>query len=172
MSKVITETERLLIREFNLDDAQDVFEFNANEEVNRYTGDAGVVKTLEDAKGIITNIWLKEYKEHGYARWAVVLKETNKVIGFCGFKCETRFEGTDIGYRFPPEYWGKGYATEANQACLDYAKEHMDLTHILGDVVQENLGSINVLKKLGFSYQSQYEEAGFKLNRYELFLKD
>lgn len=171
MGKIITETARLIIREFDLGDVQDVFEFSANEEVTRYTGDAGAVKTLEDAKGIITDIWLKEYKEHGYARWAVVLKETNKVIGFCGFKCETRFEGTDIGYRFPPEYWGKGYATEANQACLDYAKEHMELDQIFGDAVDENLGSINVLKKLGFKYKEEYQELGFNVHRYELFLK-
>ncbi|MGS0728094.1 GNAT family N-acetyltransferase, partial [Shewanella sp. 0m-11] len=76
MSKLITETPRLIIREFNLDDVQAVYDFNADERVNLYTGDAGVVKSLADAERIIRDIWLNEYLQFGYARWAVVLKES------------------------------------------------------------------------------------------------
>ena len=170
--KIITETERLIIREFNLGDAQAVLHFNTPEEVNRFTGDAGLCESLIDAENIITDIWLKEYQAHGFARWAIVLKETNTVIGFCGFKKETRIDGVDIGYRLHPDYWGKGYATEANQACIEYAKKNMDLNHVLGDVVHENTASANVLKKLGMGFQSQYQEMGFEVDRYEIFLKD
>ena len=158
MSKIITETQRLIIREFNLKDAQAVYLFNAPEEVNRFTGDAGMCNSIEDAEKIIRNIWLKEYQQFGYGRWAVVLKESDEVIGFCGFKNDSRIKAVDIGYRFHPEYWGKGYATESNLACIEYARQHMNLNHVLGDAVAENLGSINVLLKLGMSYISQYQE--------------
>ncbi|MCL1079979.1 N-acetyltransferase [Parashewanella spongiae] len=171
MTKIITETERLIIREFTLEDAEDVFMFNSNNEVNRFTGD-DCLKSIEDAKKIIREIWLYEYQKYGYARWATELKETGKVIGFTGFKFETRstVQATDIGYRFLPEYWGQGLATESGLACIEYAKKHMSLEQILGDVVVDNTGSSNVLKKLGFSYHSQYQELDFILNRYELIL--
>lgn len=171
MSKIITETQRLIIREFNLKDAQAVYLFNAPEEVNRFTGDAGMCNSIEDAEKIIRNIWLKEYQQFGYGRWAVVLKESDEVIGFCGFKNDSRIKAVDIGYRFHPEYWGKGYATESNLACIEYARQHMNLNHVLGDAVAENLGSINVLLKLGMSYISQYQEDEFTVNRYEIYLK-
>ncbi|WP_235585910.1 GNAT family N-acetyltransferase [Shewanella frigidimarina] len=56
----------------------------------------------------------------------MVLKETNTVIGFCGFKNETRINAVDIGYRLHPDYWGIDLATEANLACIKYAKQHID----------------------------------------------
>ncbi|MCK8046069.1 GNAT family N-acetyltransferase [Shewanella sp. 1CM18E] len=171
MSKIITETPRLIIREFNLDDVQAVYDFNADERVNLYTGDAGVVKSLADAERIIRDIWLNEYLQFGYARWAVVLKETNCVIGFCGFKNDYRIDETDIGYRFAPEYWGQGFATEANQACIEYAKAHMDLDYIVGDVVDRNHASINVLKKLGMTFNKKFQNLGFMIQRYDMYLK-
>ncbi|MFS1440124.1 MULTISPECIES: hypothetical protein [unclassified Shewanella] len=64
---IIIETERLIIREFNLGDTKAVLEFNS-EEVNRYTGDAGMCNNIEDAKNIIQDIWLAEYQKYGLAR--------------------------------------------------------------------------------------------------------
>ena len=170
--KIITETPRLIIREFNLEDAQAVYDFNAPAEVNRYTGDAGACASIEDARNIIKSIWLTEYAANGYGRWAVVLKETGAVIGFCGFKNETRINAIDIGYRFHPDYWGKGFATESNQACIDYAKANMDLDTVYGDAMPDNVGSSNVLKKLGFEYVNQYQEDGDRYDRYMIKLKD
>lgn len=169
--KIITETARLIIREFNLDDAQAVYNFNAPEEVNRYTGDAGMCESIEDATNIIKNIWLKEYAKYGFARWAVVLKETGAVIGFCGFKNETRIDAVDIGYRFHPDYWGKGFATESNQACIDYARANMNFDTVFGEVMPENVGSSHVLKKLGFKLVRQYQEDGYTIDSYAIQLK-
>jgi len=171
MSRIITETDRLIIREFNLIDAAAVLHFNAPEEVNRYTGDAGECESLQDAEAIIRDIWLAEYDKFGFGRWAVVLKETDRVIGFCGFKNDSHIGAIDIGYRFHPEHWGKGYATESNMACIDYAKHAMDLDRVLGDVVAENQASINVLLKLGMTFDKQYREDQVTVNRYQMFLK-
>ncbi|MEZ9200264.1 GNAT family N-acetyltransferase [Shewanella sp. 10N.286.54.B9] len=168
---IIAETPRLIIREFNREDAKAVYHFNAPAEVNRYTGDAGLCESIEDALGIIENIWLKEYAKYGFARWAVVLKETSEVIGFCGFKNETRIDAVDIGYRFHPDYWGKGFATESNQACIDYAKEHMTIDKVYGEVIPENTGSSHVLEKLGFKFERQYQEDGYTLDSYAIQLK-
>ena len=169
--KIITQTPRLIIREFNLDDAQAVYDFNAPEVVNLYTGDAGRCESIEDAKNIITEIWLKEYQTIGFGRWAVVLKETGHIIGFCGFKQDSLINEVDIGYRFHPDYWGKSIATEANLACIEYAKKHMALDYVVGDAMRDNQASINVLRKLGMTFVKQVHIDDWLLDRYAISLK-
>jgi len=78
---IIIETKRLILREFNINDFEAVFEFNSRVEVHKYTGDE-IIKSIERAKEIISNIWLNDYKNYGYGRWAVIYKPENKIIGF------------------------------------------------------------------------------------------
>ncbi|MBM7074456.1 GNAT family N-acetyltransferase [Shewanella sp. 202IG2-18] len=172
MTKLITETPRFIIREFNLNDAADVLAFNGNKQVIRYTGDPDTVRTIDDANQIITDYWLKGYQENGYARWAVEDKQTKRVIGFCGFKYEDHesVQANDVGYRFLPEYWGKGVATETLRACLVYAKHHLDFDEIIGDVMVENPASSRVLEKAGFEFKKRVNYDGETLNRYILKL--
>lgn len=167
MPKILIDTPRLQMREFTLDDAEAVVEFNANEEVTRYTGDAGMVKTLEDAKGVITDVWLAEYKKYGYARYALIHKGDNKIIGFCGVKFLEEEGLPDVGYRMLPEYWGQGLGTEAVQATMDYARDTLGLTKIIAEAVVENTASNHILKKVGLRHVDTYERDGFMLNRFE-----
>nr|WP_269768276.1 GNAT family N-acetyltransferase [Shewanella marisflavi] len=63
---ILIDTPRLCMRQFVLEDAEDVYRFAANPDVVRYTGDADAVKSLEDARRIIENYWLAGYREHGF----------------------------------------------------------------------------------------------------------
>ena len=168
--KTLIETSRLIMREFCLNDIDAVYEFSTNPEVTRYTGDADAVKTKEDAKKIITDIWQAEYQKYGYARYALIHKADEKLIGFCGMKYEPEIKEPDIGYRMLPKYWGKGLGTEAAKASLKYAKNVLKLNRIIGDAVVENIGSNRILQNLGFDQIGTYEFEGFKVNRYECFL--
>lgn len=159
----LIETPRLLMREFTLEDADHVFKFSSNEDVTRYTGDAGWVNTINDAENIIHNIWLKEYNEVGYARFALVLKENNQVIGFCGLKYEPELNAPDIGYRMLPEYWGKGLGMEASRAALEYAFNQLGLSYIVGEVDVANTASHKILTNLGLVEQKRYEKWGHHL---------
>ena len=62
---IIIETERLILREFTIDDVEAVYEFNSNIELHKYTGDE-IIKSKERAKEIITNIWLKDYEKYNF----------------------------------------------------------------------------------------------------------
>ena len=163
--KILIETPRLQMREFCLEDTDAVFEFGSNPEVAKYTGDK-VTKTKEDARKIITDIWLPEYKKYGYARYALIHKADDKLIGFCGLKYEPRLEGPDIGYRMLPEYWGKGLGTEAAKATLEYAVQTLGLKKIFGEAVAENVASCRILEKLGFVFEKTYKMEGFVINQY------
>jgi len=150
MKKVI-ETERLILRPFTDGDAPGILAFGSNEEVARYTGDP-LISTLAEAQDLIDNVWKVDYATRGYGRFAVIYKPDNRLIGFSGLKYEPPLNGTDIGYRFLPEYWGMGIATESCWPVLEFGFGELGLEEILGLAYPANIGSCNVLKKIGMSH--------------------
>jgi RimJ/RimL family protein N-acetyltransferase len=108
-----------------------------------------------------------EYEKYGYARYAMVHKGDQRVIGFCGLKFNSEVGMPDIGYRMLPEYWGQGFATEAALAVLEYSRDVLGVEKYFGDVVEENVASIRVLEKLGLRHVDTYQKYGFTVRRYE-----
>lgn len=158
------ETQRLYLREFTLDDAALILELNSDPEVIRYTGDPHPCITIEDAKRILADIILPQYKNN-IGRWAVHLKSTNEFIGWCGLKDVVG--EIDLGYRYHKKYWGKGYATEAAKAVLDYGIS-LKLQNIIGRASILNSASVHVLQKIGLSFKEQYLEDGDESVKYIL----
>ncbi len=165
--KILIETPRLIIRKFVLDDVDEVYQFATHPKVTLYTGDAETINTFDDVRNLITGIWLAEYKKYGYARYALVHIEDNKVIGFCGIKYEPKEQRPDIGYRMLPEYWGQGLGYEAALATLNYAREVLKLDNIYAEAVVENIASNKILLKIGLKPVDRYQSEGFEVIRYE-----
>ncbi|MGD9487379.1 MAG: GNAT family N-acetyltransferase [Calditrichaceae bacterium] len=146
--KYIIETERLFLREFKSSDAEKMYELNSDPEVIKFTGDLPF-KSIESAKEFIENY--SDYKLQGYGRWAVITKDSNEFIGWCGLKYnEENF--TDIGFRFFQKIWNKGFATEAAKATLEYGFNILNLDEIIGRASTDNKPSIKVLEKLKMSF--------------------
>lgn len=147
------ETNRLIMRPFEERDAEGLFLLDSNPEVMKYVG--GVVSTkIEQSQQMIEFIQ-KQYKENEVGRLAVIEKSTNTLIGWSGLKYLTsEINGMknvyELGYRFLPEYWGKGYATETARAALNYAFNEIKTDVVYAMAVTENTGSNRVLQKLGF----------------------
>ncbi len=174
MMKTKIETNRLLLRQFVPEDYEAVFEFASHPEVQRYTGTASL-KSLEEAKELIANVWLKDYATYGYGRLACMYKPDNKIIGFAGLKYLPELGGiTDLGYRFLPEYWNKGIATEAAIALIKYGFESLQLERIHAIVMPENGASSRVLEKAGFRYYKtdDYDGDGGSYYWYEILKMD
>ena len=140
------ETDRIMHRAFTLDDCEAFYRLNSHPEVMRYTGEPPL-ESLEDARQAIANY--PDFDSVGFGRWACVLKETGAVIGFSGLKYLPELDAVDVGFRFFPEYWGKGIATETCTACLAFGFDVLNLERILGLVLEENTASIRVLEKCG-----------------------
>ena len=153
----ILETERLLLREKTVADAENAYLLNLNPEVIRYTGDDPFA-SIEEARTFLENY--ASYRTYGFGRWAVILKETNEYLGWCGLKYTPELDEYDIGYRFMQKHWGFGYATESAKACIRYGFEHLNIKTIVGRAMTENVNSINVLKKLGMTYLETRTEDG------------
>ena len=114
-------SERLYFREFDIIDAEGLFQLNSDPEVIRYTGDVAF-DDVNSAKAFI--LAYEHYREKGFGRWAVIRKSDHHFIGWCGLKYNEE-EEIDIGFRFFRGEWGKGYASEAALATLNYADQHL-----------------------------------------------
>ncbi|WP_457611442.1 GNAT family N-acetyltransferase [Lutibacter sp.] len=163
------ETDRLILREFELNDMQAVYNFASDVEVQKYTGDT-ILTDLNQAKEIIKNVWFSDYKKYGYGRLAVVYKPENKVIGFAGLKYLPELKETDLGFRFLKEYWGRGIASEVSREILKYGFETLKLEKIIGIVMPKNIASFKVLEKVGFNFYKfdSYDDGGEKCNWYKI----
>ncbi len=157
------ETNRLIMRPFEETDAEGLFLLDSNPEVMKYVG--GVVSTeIEQSRQMIEFIQ-NQYKENGVGRLAVIEKSSNTLIGWSGLKYLTKeINGIknvyELGYRFLPEYWGKGYATETAIAALNYAFNEIKTDVVYAMAVTENAGSNRVLQKLGFEELGTFLDDG------------
>ena len=160
---IIIESNRILLRKFVKEDYKSVFEYGSNVEVQKYTGE-NILKSELDAKNIIKNRYLSDYKNYGYGRFAAIFKPENKIIGFAGLKYLPGLDETDIGFRFLPKYWGLGIATEISIEIIKYGFEILDLKKIIGIAYPENIASCKVLEKLGFKFYKfdTYDDADEK----------
>jgi len=156
----LIETERLLLRKVTLDDKEELFKLHSDPEVQKYTGEPVVTTIEEIEKSILSRI--SDYEKYGFGRLAVIHKTTNNLIGWAGLAYLPEFDKVDLGYRFKKEFWGKGYATEASRAILDYGFNRLDLNLIIAIAIVEHTNSINVMKKIGMKYDKHapYEAGG------------
>ena len=141
-------SNRLLFREFTLEDAPLIFDLNSDPLVTKYLHEP--LTTLQKAKEVLAEIILPQYHLYNHGRWAVHLSEDYTFIGWCGLKFRADKNEVDLGYRFIKKYWGLGYATEAGKRCLGYGYQHLKLKKITAATHIENLASQKVLTKLGF----------------------
>lgn len=146
--KIVIETDRLYLTEFQLSDAEHMYRLNLDPEVLKYTGDPPFA-SVEEASAFLERY--DAYEKHGFGRWSVWLKEESVYIGWCGLKRNE--EGlVDIGFRFFRDRWNQGFATESARACLEYGFGQLQLDRIVGRADRANKASIRVLEKIGMRF--------------------
>lgn len=150
MKHHLIETERLVLREIALEDTSDMFRLHSNVEVQKFTGESILDSEATMAKKIRKRI--ADYPKYGYGRWATFLKHNMEFIGWSGLAYLPEFDAIDLGYRFLPEYWGKGLATEASLAILDYGFNTLNIETIIAIAMPENRASTRVMEKVGMRF--------------------
>lgn len=153
MDKVI-DTGRLLLRRFVPDDLEIFYQLGSRPEIIRYA-QSKPLASREAALEFMHAAPLSDYASVGYGRFACVWKATGAVIGFSGIKYVAEIADNELGYRFLPEFWGMGLATEAGQASIDFARADLGLTRLVALVHPDNVASAKVVTKLGFRIERQ-----------------
>ncbi len=151
----ILETERLILRQFTIDDTKFILELVNSQGWIANIGDRNI-KTNEQAKVYLQNGPLKSYTLNGFGLWLVEVKSDKTSIGMCGIIKRDNLENPDIGFAFLPAFTGKGFAYEIANATLAFAINTLKIPVILGITIPANKASIKLLEKIGLKFSKTF----------------
>jgi [ribosomal protein S5]-alanine N-acetyltransferase len=159
-------TERLILREFRESDWPDVLVYQSDPRYLRFYEWTG--RTAEAVQEFV-GMFIAHQREEPRTKFqlAVTLKGGGQLIGNCGIRL--KFAGVhegDIGYELSPDHWGLGYATEAARAIVAFGFTELKLHRIWSWCVADNVGSANVLRKVGMQPEGRLRENEWYKGRY------
>ena len=152
LGKIILETERLILREFDLNDAKFTLQLLNTPLWLKFIGDKNV-HNIKEAENYLTSGPMASYKEHGFGLWLVSQKESNKPIGMCGLIKRDYLAEVDIGFALMPDYAGLGYGYEIASATLTHSRNILLIDKVVAITDANNASSIKLLNKLGLQFE-------------------
>jgi RimJ/RimL family protein N-acetyltransferase len=148
----VLESERLVLREFDLDDAEFILELLNESAFVRFIGDKGV-RTRADAREYLEKGPLDSYRRFGFGLYLASLRADGMPIGMCGLVKREGLADVDVGFALLSRYWSRGYAAEAAAAVLDYGRRTLNLGRIVAIAKPDNQASLAVLEKIGLEFE-------------------
>ena len=151
-------TPRLYLRAMLVADAEDMFDYAKDPEVSQFlTWDAH--PDVGFTKKYLTYVG-QQYRTGNFFDWAVIHRESGRMIGTCGFTC-FRYESNaaEIGYVLHPAYRGRGLATEAVRAIMEFGFLELDLHRIEARYMQENAASRQLMDRVGMTFEGLARES-------------
>ena len=156
----VLETERLRLRRMQRSDASLMIELLNDPAFIRFVADRGV-RTEAQAVDYIEEKILPSYDKFGFGFYAVEKKDDGEPVGICGLIKRDSLDDVDVGFSFRRSFWGRGYATEAATAVMEFGKREYGLSRVVALVAGNNSSSIGVLKKLGLRFEKTIELPGY-----------
>lgn len=142
------ETERLLMRPLVESDVDEIFAMRSDEDIMRFIREPQRRSESLDWIKLVSDRWSSE--KLGFC--AVIEKETNKFLGWCGVWRLLETDEMEIGYAIEKGNWGKGFATEAAEKFMQYAFEDLKTEKLVAVARPENTASRRVMEKLGMQF--------------------
>lgn len=154
MMPVMVQTERLILRKFCQEDFNDLAEILQDPEVMyAYEHDFSRQDVQE---------WLdrqkRRYETDGFGLWAMILRETGKMIGQAGLTMQS-CEGQpvlEIGYHLKRKFWHRGYAREAAKGCKRYAFDVLGADRVYCIIKSDNFPSMRVAESIGMKREKRF----------------
>ncbi len=161
----VLETERLLLRRMLPRDAEDMYEYARRADVTEYL--LWSPHTSRQYTSDYLRYITSKYKLGEFYDWAVVEKESGKMIGTCGFtRIDLPNNAGEIGYVLNPDYHGRGYGTEAAGRVLVYGFKNLGLHRIEAKFMEGNQASLHVMEKLGMTFEGYRRESMYVKRKY------
>ena len=146
------ETERLLLRELRIGDAEHIFKTWASDpRVTEFTNDTTDTSVEETREWLAVLIKQNEDDDSGVFCWGFELKSTGQLIGYGGATFRPDFQKWSLGYTIAFDYWNNGYATEAMKAVVAHLSE-MGEKHFCSGYAVDNPASGRVMEKMGMKF--------------------
>ncbi|MBF4691982.1 GNAT family N-acetyltransferase [Fusibacter ferrireducens] len=152
------ETNRIILRRFTMEDADAMFNnWASDEEISRYMR-WPFHRQVAETKQII-NSWLELYKRENFYLWGIVLKETNTLVGSINLFAVNEFDACgDVGYCIGRAFWGKGIASHALQAVIEYAFNTIGFNRIESYHAIQNPASGKVMSNVGMQFEGSAKQ--------------
>lgn len=157
-------TSRIKLRAFRETEFEDLHQILLNPNVLRYFPPADPPSLAKVQK--LVERQQKHWEEFGFGWWALALRGTDQLIGWCGLNFLPETDEVELKYLLAEEFWGEGIATEASRVSLTYVLSTTDLEQIIGLVHPENIASQRVLEKVGMSFLDKRQYFGMECSRY------
>lgn len=155
----VLETQRLMIQAWQPEDWLPFRSIATDPEVMRYIG-AGAVWSDDRIQQFIAR-QINQATTLGYCLWKLVSKSSGQLIGHCGVQPLWDTSETEIGWWLARSEWGKGLATEAAHAVLQYGLKTLQLKRIVAIAQPANLASINIMRKIGMQFARRTTHGAF-----------
>lgn len=157
LASTVIETPRTRLSTFRPEDIQALNAIRNNYEVQRYLPRKDRETLAETQRLLQKMVW--DNQSGTGINLSIRLKDTDALLGYVGFWKYDTFSGTgELGYMLAREHWNRGLASEALAGFLDFTTTHFHFARLNAVVHRENLYSIRLLEKNGFSPQLQHEE--------------
>lgn len=157
------ETPRLLMRPMEPGDLDDFAALHADPEVTRF-----VLALDRDAAAERLRANEVEWRERGHGILAVLDRDSGAFLGRCGLKFWPDLGETEVGWIFRRDAWGRGYATEAARACIEWGFAAFDLPYMTAMIDPRNAPSVRVADRLGMEPLREDELLGVPVVVYSL----
>ncbi len=155
-------TQRLTIRETNLEDLNMLLKIDKQEETQRFLG--GIKNKTKNERIQFIKNKINKFKEGYASSLTVCLKK--EPIGFIELKIDENYKDAELSYIFDHDYCNQGYCTEASKELIVVAFNELKLNNIYADTIEDNKSSIKVLEKLGFKYIKTESKDNKNFNNY------
>ena len=161
----VLETDRLILRRMKTSDYIDMYEYSKSDKVTKYL----LWRSHPDAR--YTRDYLafvqSQYRAGEFYDWAIVEKESNKMIGTCGFaKLDFENNSAEIGYVINPLYWRRGYATESVKKVIEFGFDVLNLHRIEARYIVGNEVSKRVMEKCGMVFEGIHKSSLYVKEEY------
>nr|WP_321226927.1 GNAT family protein [uncultured Psychroserpens sp.] len=151
------ESNRLIFRAYKKEDAQALLNMRSHNAVFKYM-DTAIPKRVEDTEKRIEGYNNAFYERKGIT-WTIIEKSSKKPIGDFGiWRIDRQNSRGEIGYILHPDFWGKGYMTEAFNTLIHFGFNDLNLHSYEANVNTENENSKALLLKFGFKLEAHFRE--------------
>jgi ribosomal-protein-alanine N-acetyltransferase len=160
------QTFRLTLRAFTEGDSEPLHHILSDGDVLQYYPNPDPPPRDRVRKFIANQ--LEHWKEHGFGWWAIEPHHGNELLGWSGLQYLPETKEVEVAYLLGKAHWGKGLATEAAKASLEYGFDQLGLECIVGIVHPDNVASQRVLEKVGMSFVERAHYFGMDCYRYSI----
>jgi len=155
------ETERLVLRRPSTDDLDELHRIHADPRTWLHKPELRHGSRDESTRQL--TVWLSHWKERGYGYWTI--EREGLVVGFGGLMLLPRWQGKrdvlNLYYRFDPEHWGNGYATEMARAAVELARRELPDLPVIARIRPGNRESIRVAERTGLERRPEWDDGEF-----------